>query len=88
MTSHLARLFRDTKDAPYAVSLEAKRKLNCLFHDHGEALVEVLGQLHGDCLASDFNEHWESYTAVQALLAAMEQEAGELFRNSEELEAS
>ncbi len=40
--------------------------------------VELLGslkELHGHCLASDFNEHWESYTAVESLLNRLKKEA-------------
>jgi hypothetical protein len=35
-----------------------------------ERLRGALGQLHRDCLANDFNELWDSYTAAQAVLAA------------------
>ena len=86
MTPHLARLFQDTKDAPYAVSVEAKRTLSDLFRDHGEALVEVLEQFVGTRHTPE--TYAAAYLKAQQLLAAMERSAGELFRNSEELEAS
>jgi len=33
-----------------------------------EQLEEALDKLLSECLASDFNEHWESYTEAEQLL--------------------
>lgn len=33
-----------------------------------EELEEALQSLHDDCLASDFNEHWESYQRASTAL--------------------
>lgn len=43
--------------------------------DHAEAadaiaeLVEALRKLESDCMANDFNEHWDSYIAARSILA-------------------
>lgn len=35
-------------------------------------VADVLKRLTRDCMASDFNEHWESYTEAKRLLAQLE----------------
>lgn len=43
----------------------------CSLHDAAPQLQKALKQLHYDCTASDFNEHWESYKeAEQVLISA------------------
>jgi len=41
------------------LSVEAMKYLNC---------VIVLHQLYMDCMASDYNEHWESYKNAENFL--------------------
>lgn len=53
----------------------ARDTLRALFDTYGEALIMALEQLHQDSMASDFNEHWESYGNAAQLLAQLEQEA-------------
>lgn len=37
-------------------------------HTRHANLLELVRALHNECLASDFNEHWESYTNLFDLL--------------------
>ncbi|KKK84881.1 hypothetical protein LCGC14_2778910, partial [marine sediment metagenome] len=32
-------------------------------------LLDALENIHRDCLASDFNEHWDSYKALETAIA-------------------
>jgi len=65
----LTGLKRELKDC----ATYFKRKQ--LFDTHGEALIAALDKLQDECLASDFNEHWKSYTDARQLLAQLEAEA-------------
>jgi hypothetical protein len=44
------------------------KRVGLVREDEVEALRAALQKLTDECLASDFNEHWESYTSAQELL--------------------
>jgi hypothetical protein len=84
MGPNLSRLFEEAKKPPYEKrdgytvitdAAVANIKLDILLRTHGEALIAALEKLQDECLASDFNEHWESYTDARKLRAQLEVEA-------------
>lgn len=46
-------------------------------HRSCDGLVKALGNLTNDCIASDFNEHWDSYINAQIILSEHRKSMGE-----------
>jgi hypothetical protein len=88
MTPHLARLFEQSKISAKRntvaddVQQDALFRLQSLFRDHGEALVEALGRIRTIARHQDTNVldpfKWLIQISEEAerVLAAMEREAG------------
>lgn len=75
MGTALTRLFRDRKDAPYQIAVDANNRLGHLFRDHGEALITALDGI----LAADERgqglPYAEAMQRAAKLLAQLEAEA-------------